>query len=119
MAFCWTFFRSSELSKLAANAFLAQRISSINAMSAVCEATGADIDEVAYAVGMDSRIGNRFLKASVGFGGSCFQKDVLNLVYLAEALNLPQVSIYLSKVWMSDTFLKLKSASYKFTKFGF
>ena len=70
-------------------------------MSAVCEATGADIDEVAYAVGMDSRIGNRFLKASVGFGGSCFQKDVLNLVYLAEALNLPQVSIYLSKVWMS------------------
>ncbi|WAQ99383.1 UGDH-like protein [Mya arenaria] len=82
---------SSELSKLAANAFLAQRISSINAMSAVCEATGADVSEVAHAIGKDSRIGNKFLKASVGFGGSCFQKDVLNLVYLCECLNLPEV----------------------------
>ena len=89
---------SSELSKLAANAFLAQRISSINAISAVCEATGADVEEVAHAIGRDSRIGNKFLKASVGFGGSCFQKDVLNLVYLCEALNLPQVADYWHQV---------------------
>ena len=89
---------SSELSKLAANAFLAQRISSINAISAICEATGADVEEVAHAVGRDSRIGNKFLKASVGFGGSCFQKDVLNLVYLSEALNLPQVAEYWHQV---------------------
>ncbi|XP_060588415.1 UDP-glucose 6-dehydrogenase-like isoform X2 [Ruditapes philippinarum] len=89
---------SSELSKLAANAFLAQRISSINAMSAVCEYTGADVSEVAHAVGMDSRIGNKFLKASVGFGGSCFQKDVLNLVYLCECLNLPEVAVYWQQV---------------------
>ena len=89
---------SSELSKLAANAFLAQRISSINAISAVCEATGADVEEVAHAIGRDSRIGNKFLKASVGFGGSCFQKDVLNLVYLCEALNLPQVAEYWHQV---------------------
>ncbi|XP_053398921.1 UDP-glucose 6-dehydrogenase-like isoform X2 [Mercenaria mercenaria] len=89
---------SSELSKLAANAFLAQRISSINAMSAVCEYTGADVSEVAHAVGMDSRIGNKFLKASVGFGGSCFQKDVLNLVYLCECLNLPEVADYWQQV---------------------
>ncbi|PAV77526.1 hypothetical protein WR25_02551 [Diploscapter pachys] len=87
---------SSELSKLAANAFLAQRISSINAMSAVCEATGADVREVAHAVGFDSRIGNKFLQASVGFGGSCFQKDVLSLVYLCESLNLQKVADY----WM-------------------
>ena len=66
--------RSAELSKLAANAFLAQRISSVNSMSALCEATGADVAEVAYAIGKDSRIGPKFLKASVGFGGSCFQK---------------------------------------------
>jgi UDPglucose 6-dehydrogenase len=71
---------SSELSKLVANAFLAQRISSINSISALCEATGADVDEVASAIGRDSRIGPKFLKASVGFGGSCFQKDILNLV---------------------------------------
>ncbi len=71
---------SSELSKLTANAFLAQRVSSINAISALCEATGADVDEVARAIGTDSRIGPKFLKASVGFGGSCFQKDILNLV---------------------------------------
>lgn len=89
---------SSELSKLAANAFLAQRISSINAISAVCEATGADVDEVANAVGTDTRIGNKFLKASVGFGGSCFQKDVLNLVYLCEALNLPEVANYWQQI---------------------
>ncbi|XP_011804539.1 PREDICTED: UDP-glucose 6-dehydrogenase [Colobus angolensis palliatus] len=89
---------SSELSKLAANAFLAQRISSINSISALCEATGADVEEVATAIGMDQRIGNKFLKASVGFGGSCFQKDVLNLVYLCEALNLPEVARYWQQV---------------------
>ncbi len=77
---------SSELSKLTANAFLAQRVSSINAISALCEATGANVDEVAKAIGTDSRIGKKFLKASVGFGGSCFQKDILNLVYLCEHL---------------------------------
>jgi UDPglucose 6-dehydrogenase len=72
---------SSELSQLAANAILAQRISSINALSAICEATGANIDEAAHTVGFDSRIGPMFLKASVRFGGSCFQKDILNLVF--------------------------------------
>lgn len=85
---------SSELSKLAANAFLAQRISSINAISAICEATGADVGEVAHAIGHDTRIGSRFLQASVGFGGSCFQKDVLSLVYLCESLNLGKVANY-------------------------
>jgi UDPglucose 6-dehydrogenase len=85
---------SSELSKLVANAFLAQRISSINSISALCEATGADVNEVARAIGSDSRIGPKFLKASVGFGGSCFQKDILNLVYLCESFNLPQVAAY-------------------------
>lgn len=85
---------SSELSKLVANAFLAQRISSINSISALCEATGADVDEVANAIGKDSRIGPKFLKASVGFGGSCFQKDILNLVYLCDHFGLPEVSAY-------------------------
>jgi UDPglucose 6-dehydrogenase len=85
---------SSELSKLVANAFLAQRISSINSISALCEATGADVDEVAHAIGRDSRIGSKFLKASVGFGGSCFQKDILNLVYLCEHFALPEVAAY-------------------------
>lgn len=85
---------SSELSKLAANAFLAQRVSSINALSAISEATGADVDEVASAVGMDSRIGPKFLRASVGFGGSCFKKDILNLAYLAEAHGLTEVAHY-------------------------
>lgn len=89
---------SSELSKLAANAFLAQRISSINSMSAICEVTGADVSEVSHAIGMDSRIGPKFLTASVGFGGSCFQKDVLNLVYLCECLNLPEVASYWHQV---------------------
>lgn len=89
---------SSELSKLAANAMLAQRISSVNALSAICEATGANIDEVAYAVGFDSRVGPKFLKASVGFGGSCFQKDILNLVYLADSLHLPEVAAYWRQV---------------------
>jgi UDPglucose 6-dehydrogenase len=89
---------SSELSKLVANAFLAQRISSINSVSALCEATGADIDEVANAIGKDSRIGPKFLKASVGFGGSCFQKDILNLVYLCEHFGLPEVATYWEQV---------------------
>jgi UDPglucose 6-dehydrogenase len=94
---------SSELSKLVANAFLAQRISSINSISALCEATGADVDEVARAIGSDSRIGPKFLKASVGFGGSCFQKDILNLVYLCESFNLPEAAAYWrSVVTMND-----------------
>ncbi len=85
---------SSELSKLVANAFLAQRISSINSISALCEATGANVDQVAFAIGKDSRIGSKFLKSSVGFGGSCFQKDLLNLVYLCEHFGLPEVAQY-------------------------
>jgi UDPglucose 6-dehydrogenase len=89
---------SSELSKLTANAFLAQRISSINAISALCEATGANVDEVAHAIGRDSRIGPKFLRSSVGFGGSCFQKDILNLVYLCEYFNLPEVAAYWDQV---------------------
>nr|XP_033782804.1 UDP-glucose 6-dehydrogenase-like [Geotrypetes seraphini] len=89
---------SSELSKLASNAFLAQRISSINSISALCEMTGADVEEVATAIGTDQRIGSHFLKASVGFGGSCFQKDVLNMIYLCEAFNLPEVAQYWQQV---------------------
>ena len=89
---------SSELSKLVANAFLAQRISSINAISGLCEATGADVDEVARAIGSDSRIGPKFLKASVGFGGSCFQKDILDLVYLCEHFGLPEAAAYWESV---------------------
>ncbi|MFV8378228.1 UDP-glucose 6-dehydrogenase [Flavobacterium sp. LB3R33] len=89
---------SSELSKLTANAFLAQRISSINAMSELCEKTGADVNEVAKAIGMDSRIGAKFLKASVGFGGSCFQKDILNLVYIAKSYGLHEVADYWEQV---------------------
>ena len=89
---------SSELSKLVANAFLAQRISSINSISELCEKTGADINEVANAVGMDSRIGSKFLKTSVGFGGSCFQKDILNLVYIAKSLGLYEVANYWDQV---------------------
>lgn len=89
---------SSELSKLTANAFLAQRISSINALSELCEKTGADINEVAKAIGTDSRIGPKFLKASVGFGGSCFQKDILNLVYIAKSFGLNEVADYWEQV---------------------
>ncbi len=89
---------SSELSKLAANAFLAQRVSSINSLSALCEATEADVTEVARAIGMDSRIGSRFLNASVGFGGSCFKKDILNLVYLCESYGLSEVAAYWQQV---------------------
>ena len=89
---------SSELSKLAANAFLAQRISAINAIANLCEMTGADITEVAHAVGTDSRVGPHFLRASVGFGGSCFRKDILNLVYLCEFYGLPEVAAYWEQV---------------------
>jgi len=89
---------SSELSKLTANAFLAQRVSSINSISALCEATDADVGEVARAIGMDSRIGSKFLKASVGFGGSCFKKDILNLVYLCETYGLHEVAEYWRQV---------------------
>jgi UDPglucose 6-dehydrogenase len=97
---------SSELTKLAANAMLAQRISSINALSAICEATNADIDEVGFAMGCDSRIGPKFLKASVGFGGSCFQKDILNLVYLSRSLNLPEVAEYWNQVVIMNEYQK-------------
>ena len=89
---------SSELSKLSANAFLAQRISSINSISAICEETGADINEVSKAIGADNRIGSKFLKSGPGFGGSCFKKDILNLIYLCDFFNLPQVSNYWKSV---------------------
>ena len=102
---------SSELSKLVANAFLAQRISSINSISALCEATGADVDEVAHAIGKDSRIGPKFLKASVGFGGSCFQKDILNLVYLCEHFGLPEVARYWESVVQMNDWQKHRFAS--------
>jgi UDPglucose 6-dehydrogenase len=102
---------SAELSKLAANAFLAQRISSINSISALCEATEADVDEVAHAIGTDSRIGSKFLKASVGFGGSCFKKDILNLVYIAEGYGLTEVAHYWEAVirmneWQEARFVR-------------
>lgn len=101
---------SSELSKLAANAFLAQRISSINSISALCERTGADVDEIARAIGADSRIGPKFLKASVGFGGSCFQKDILNLVYLCRHFNLPEVADYWEQVIKMNDYQKHRFA---------
>ncbi len=102
---------SSELSKLVANAFLAQRISSINSISALCEATGADVDEVARAIGRDSRIGPKFLKASVGFGGSCFQKDILNLVYLCQHFGLPEVAAYWESVVKMNDWQKSRFAA--------
>jgi UDPglucose 6-dehydrogenase len=102
---------SSELSKLVANAFLAQRISSINSISALCEATGADVDEVAHAIGRDSRIGPKFLRASVGFGGSCFQKDILNLVYLCEHFSLPEVGAYWESVVRINDWQKRRFAT--------
>lgn len=102
---------SSELSKLVANAFLAQRISSINSISALCERTGANVDEVAKAIGSDPRIGPGFLKASVGFGGSCFKKDILNLVYLCRSYGLAEVADYWEAVvsmneWQKSRFTK-------------
>lgn len=101
---------SSELSKLTANAFLAQRISSINAISALCERTGADVDEIAKAIGADSRVGPKFLKSSVGFGGSCFQKDILNLVYLCHHFNLPEVADYWEQVIRMNDYQKHRFA---------
>ena len=103
---------SAELSKLAANAFLAQRVSSINALSALCEKTGAEVAEVAAVVGTDSRIGPKFLQASVGFGGSCFQKDLLSLIYLCEHHGLPEVAAYWQGVvdineWQKHRFAKV------------
>ena len=97
---------SSELSKLTANAFLAQRISSINAISALCEASEANVDEVARAIGTDSRIGPKFLKSSIGFGGSCFQKDVLNLCYLCRHFGLPEVAGYWEQVIKMNEYQK-------------
>jgi UDPglucose 6-dehydrogenase len=101
---------SSELSKLTANAFLAQRISSINAISELCEKTEANVDEVAKAIGMDSRIGSKFLKSSVGFGGSCFQKDILNLVYIARSYNLQAVADYWEQVVILNNHQKRRFA---------
>lgn len=101
---------SSELSKLTANAFLAQRVSSINAISELCEKTGADVNEVAKAIGLDSRIGGKFLKASVGFGGSCFQKDILNLVYIAKSYGLHEVADYWEQVIIMNDHQKRRFA---------
>jgi UDPglucose 6-dehydrogenase len=101
---------SSELSKLTANAFLAQRVSSINAMSELCEKTGADVNEVAKAIGMDSRIGSKFLKSSVGFGGSCFQKDILNLVYISKSYGLNEVADYWEQVIIMNDHQKRRFA---------
>lgn len=101
---------SSELSKLTANAFLAQRVSSINAISALCERTGADVDEISRAIGADTRIGAKFLKSSVGFGGSCFQKDILNLVYLCQHFNLPEVAAYWEQVVKMNDYQKHRFA---------
>jgi len=99
---------SSELSKLVANAFLAQRISSINAISALCEKTEADVNEVARAIGMDSRIGSKFLRASVGFGGSCFRKDILNLVYLCQHYGLQEVADYWEQVVTMNEYQEMR-----------
>ncbi|MBE9599535.1 UDP-glucose 6-dehydrogenase [Pedobacter sp. MC2016-24] len=101
---------SSELSKLVANAFLAQRISSINSISELCEKTEADINEVAKAIGTDSRIGSKFLKASVGFGGSCFQKDILNLVYISRSFGLQEVADYWERVIIMNDHQKKRFA---------
>ena len=101
---------SAELTKLTANAFLAQRISSINSISALCEATGASVSEVSHAIGVDTRIGPKFLKASVGFGGSCFQKDILNLVYLCRQFGLPEVAEYWYQVIAMNDWQKKRFA---------
>lgn len=102
---------SAELAKLAANALLAQRVSSINALSALCEKTGADVDEVAHAVGRDGRIGSKFLKAGPGFGGSCFKKDILHLAYICEIYDLPEAAAYWTSVvdvneWQQRRFVR-------------
>ena len=101
---------SSELSKLVANAFLAQRVSSINSISALCEKTDANIAEVSRAIGFDSRIGSKFLNSSVGFGGSCFQKDILNLVYIARSFGLPEVADYWEQVIIMNDYQKKRFA---------
>lgn len=101
---------SSELSKLVANAFLAQRVSSINSITALCEETDADIDEIARAIGSDVRIGNKFLKASVGFGGSCFQKDILNLVYICDSFGLKECAEYWHQVVAMNDYQKRRFA---------
>ena len=93
-----------------ANAFLAQRVSSINSISALCEQTEADVDEVARAIGADSRIGPKFLKASIGFGGSCFEKDILNLVYLCEHFGIPEVAHYWESVLKINDWQKRRFA---------
>ncbi len=102
---------SSELSKLVANAFLAQRVSSINAIASLCEKTEADVTEVAHAIGLDSRIGSRFLRASVGFGGSCFKKDILNLVYLCEYYGLQEVADYWEQVVTMNEYQQVRFVS--------
>jgi UDPglucose 6-dehydrogenase len=109
---------SSELSKLASNAMLAQRISSTNSLSALCEKTGADIDELSEAIGMDHRIGSKFLKASVGFGGSCFQKDILNLVYLCKFYGLHEVAEYWHQVIKINDYQKKRFAQKIIDHFG-
>ncbi len=101
---------SSELSKLVANAFLAQRVSSINSISALCEKTDANVEEVSKAIGYDSRIGSKFLNSSVGFGGSCFQKDILNLVYIAKSFGLPEVADYWEQVIIMNDYQKKRFA---------
>ena len=101
---------SSEMSKLVSNAMLAQRISSINSISALCEKTEADIQEVSRAVSMDSRIGSKFLRAGVGFGGSCFKKDILNLVYLCEYYGLPEVAAYWEQVVLMNEYQERRFA---------
>ena len=109
---------SSELAKLASNAMLAQRISSINSLSALCEKTGANIDELSKAIGMDHRIGPRFLKVSVGFGGSCFQKDILNLVYLCRHYGLEEVAEYWHQVVKINDYQKDRFAQKIIDHFG-
>ena len=102
---------SSELSKLVANAFLAQRISSINSISALCEKTEADVNEVAHAIGLDNRIGKYFLRSGVGFGGSCFKKDILHLVYLCEHYGLPEVAAYWEQVVTMNEYQEMRFVS--------
>ena len=109
---------SSELAKLASNAMLAQRISSINSLSALCEKTGANVDELSKAIGMDKRIGAKFLKASVGFGGSCFQKDILNLVYLCNFYGLDKVAEYWLQVVKINDYQKERFANKVINYFG-
>ena len=101
---------SSEMSKLVSNAMLAQRISSVNSISALCEKTGADISEVSHAIGLDKRVGSRFLRAGVGFGGSCFKKDILNLVYLCETFNLHEVAAYWEQVVLMNEYQERRFA---------